>query len=352
MFATMIEDHTATRGAREGRRIGGGGILLACLLLAACPGKDEAVAPPIEGDTVPETPEARRMPLPKVLSGGLKPFTFDLGPYGSGVLTFDAKIQDATTVSEKRERSPSGALHVVHTEQGQVTSERWLVGDRLYERVRERCRVITGPQARAEAADLAETPVGNLILSSPLALLTEGIAQDATTEIGARHWRFHVDTVDRANQVTADGSIRVDEEGRPLESEGDIALDLIGVAGARSTAHWTFEVSHVGEPVAVTLPDACARAAAPSADLSVVPRPADAQLLWSMPESLAYVTAGDVKDVVAFYGKAMQAEGWQEVKADQADGAAALRFHRRDQMVIVSVSKDARGARVVLTSRD
>jgi hypothetical protein len=105
--------------------------------------------------------------------------------------------------------------------------------------------------------------------------------------------------------------------------------------GLEGTLHWDYELTGVGQPVTVTLPDDC-----PPGILNV-PQLPDASNVTNLPGLLTFETTTALADIAAFYQAQIPALGWAP-ESDPAftDASMSVTFTQGTVALTVTATMD------------
>jgi len=173
-------------------------------------------------------------------------------------------------------------------------------------------------------------------------------AEEAGTEmvsgISANHYTFDENAFGEAGIAETTGAVWVAPEGYVVRytSSTQGGADYFG-EGIEGTIIWEYELSDIGQPAAIALPEDCP---AGMVDAPVMP---DAQDVRQLPSVTTFSTTSDVAAVMAFYREQLPEMGWQ-VSGEPvvADTFAVVTFTQGDQQLSVIATTGEGGTTVQL----
>ncbi len=134
----------------------------------------------------------------------------------------------------------------------------------------------------------------------------DAAGSEAINGSSSDHYTFDEHALGQAGRATATGEMWVASDGGYivkylLKTKGDANYFGEGIAG---TLSWDYELTDIGQPVTIALPDDC-----PPGMLNV-PQLPDASNVTNVPGLLTYQTATSLADVAAFYQAQITLLGW------------------------------------------
>jgi hypothetical protein len=151
------------------------------------------------------------------------------------------------------------------------------------------------PTQRLEPAGLLAGVVG-----------ADAAGSEAINGAPADHYTFDENALGQAGRATSKGEMWVASDGGYilkylLTTNGK--ADYFG-EGVEGTLSWDYELTGIGQPVTITLPDDC-----PPGMLNV-PQLPDASSVTNVPGLLRYETSTSLADIAAFYQAQIPPLGW------------------------------------------
>jgi hypothetical protein len=134
----------------------------------------------------------------------------------------------------------------------------------------------------------------------------DAAGSEAINGASSDHYTFDEHALGQAGRATATGEMWVASDGGYivkylLTTKGDANYFGEGIEG---TLSWDYELTDIGQPVTITLPDDC-----PPGMLNV-PQLPDASSVTNVPGLLTYQTATSLADIAAFYQAQITSLGW------------------------------------------
>ena len=134
----------------------------------------------------------------------------------------------------------------------------------------------------------------------------DAAGSEAINGVPADHYTFDEHAIGQAGRATSTGEMWVASDGGYivkylLTTKGN--ADYFG-EGVEGTLRWDYELTGIGQPVTITLPDDC-----PPGMLNV-PQLPDASNATNLPGVLTFETTTALADIAAFYQAQLPALGW------------------------------------------
>lgn len=208
-------------------------------------------------------------------------------------------------------------------------------------------------QRRGEEACVAAATAATQSLAgqmAPVGFLNGVIgADDAGAEpingVPAHHYTFDERALGLTGLAAASGEMWVSAEGGHVLKYALTTTatgDYFG-PGVEGTADWLYELTEIGQPLAIAVPDDC------PAGLVDAPLLVDAADIVSVPGLLTYTTLLPLADAVAFYQERLRALGWQQSSEPfRDDTTAVLDFTRSGEALLLLVTTGDGGTTVQL----
>ena len=216
--------------------------------------------------------------------------------------------------------------------------------------------LILGTTCTASDSSEAPTATSNFSPSGMMGGVKSSqlVGTDNVNGVSAKHY-----VLDVASLVTlgaysnAKGEAWIADQGNfvvkyTFEATGQNAL-FGGSTGTEGTIKWDYEVTSINQPVNITAPKNCGGAA------EDIPTMADATDKFATSGMSTYKSASDLKTVVDFYKKGMQANGWKSTdeNAVSTDAMASLTYTKDNRTVTILLTFDdsSKTTSVVITEQ-
>ena len=170
----------------------------------------------------------------------------------------------------------------------------------------------------------------------------------AVNDIPADHYAFDERALGQAGRATSKGELWVASSGGYVVKyvvTTKAGADYFG-DGIEGTVTWDYELTGVGQPTTINVPDGCPRGIVDAPTLS------DAANVESVPGVLSYDTAASTTDVVAFYQAELGKLGWVSTGDPTIDGTeATAEFNRSGETLTLTTSTEGgvTGVQLLLT---
>ncbi|MGZ4723429.1 MAG: hypothetical protein ACXV8L_04360 [Ilumatobacteraceae bacterium] len=134
----------------------------------------------------------------------------------------------------------------------------------------------------------------------------DAAGNEAINGVSSDHYTFDEHALGQSGRATATGEMWVASDGGyivkyVLKTKGDANYFGEDIEG---TLSWDYELTDIGQPVTITLPDDCLPG------MLNVPQLPDASNVTNVPGLLTYQTATSLADIAAFYQAQMTPLGW------------------------------------------